>query len=103
LDHYGKATYDLNEIKKLLDDPKTRIITRLSRQEAVSVGYASEDDMVERVQKLKESEIYKTMDAKKKPGLMQDVYRTADPNFNLYIKLQKAVRGEGVIIQFKKV
>lgn len=43
------------------------------------------------------------MDSVKKTGLMQDVYRTADANFDLYIKLQKAVKGEGVIIQFKKL
>ncbi|GBC60566.1 motility quorum-sensing regulator MqsR [Desulfonema ishimotonii] len=99
---YGVAHYDLDEIKELLDDPGTRIITRESRKGAVRLGYAGDSDMVRRVQKLRKNEIYKTMEAEKCPGLWQDVYRTSDNAFRLYIKLQKAVNGKGVIISFKE-
>jgi hypothetical protein len=102
LDKLGVAHYDLNEIKELLKDPNTRIITRRSRIEAVSLGYASDSDMVYRIQYLSVSEIYKTMESVQCPGLWQDVYRTSDGSIDLYIKIQKSYDGKGVIIQFKE-
>jgi motility quorum-sensing regulator/GCU-specific mRNA interferase toxin len=102
LDKYGEAHYDLYELKDLLKNPATRIITGLSRREAVSVGYASSSDMVKRVQELRKNEIYKTMESEKVPGLWQDVYRTNDGAIQLYIKLQKSFDGKGIIIQFKR-
>jgi hypothetical protein len=42
------------------------------------------------------------MPARKVPGLWQDVYKTEDEEFHLYIKLQKSFDGRGVLIQFKK-
>jgi len=102
LDKYGIAHYDLYELKGLLFNPETRIITRLSRIEAVKLGYASDSDMVDRIQRIKVDEIYKTMESDTKSGLWQDVYRTQDGSVELYIKLQKSFDGKGVIIQFKK-
>ena len=96
------AYYDLEEIKNLITDPNTRIITRSSRLTAVSLGYASADDMVERIKKLKKTEIYKTMESLTKPGLWQDVYITSDSGVDVYIKLQKSMDEKGVIIRFKK-
>jgi len=102
LDRIGVAHYDLNEIKELLKSPDTRIITRSSRIEAVRIGYASELDMVNRIQILNVNEIYKTMESNKCPGLWQDVYRTSDGAIDLYIKIQISQDGKGVIIQFKE-
>lgn len=102
MDKYGQAHYDLEEIKGLLDDPRNRIITRSSRRGAVSLGYASDDDMVFVVKKLKKSDIFKTMQARNAPGLWQDVYHTNDKDVDLYIKLQKSACGKGVIISFKE-
>lgn len=102
MDKYGVAHYNLNELKDLLKESDTRIITRLSRKEAVSLGYASDSDMANRIQNLRDDEIYKTMESIKCPGLWQDVYRTFDGPVELYIKLQKSFDGKGVIIQFKK-
>ena len=96
------AHYDLYEIKELLKSPNTRIITRRSRQEAVRLGYASDLDMVNRIQLLNVNELYKTMKSVKCPGLWQDVYRTSDGSVELYIKIQKSFDDKGVIIQFKK-
>ena len=102
MDIFGKSHYDLCEIQQLLDDPNTRIITRSSFTEAVKLGYASESDMVERVRKLKKTEIYKTMTTHKNSSLWQDVYVTTDKCNSLYIKLQKYLDGKGIIISFKE-
>lgn len=102
MNRYGIAHYDLDEIKDILGDPAKRIITRSSRLTAVSLGYAGDNDMVERVKKLKNTEIHKSMDSLKKLGLWQDVYITNDNGVDVYIKLQKSMNGKGVIISFKK-
>lgn len=96
-------TYDLDELKRLLADSATRIICQRDRAEAASLGYADDDDMVERVNQLRPDELFKSMPAAKRPGLWQDVYKTDEGNGDkLYIKLQKSNDGKGVIISFKK-
>lgn len=95
-------TYDLDEIKELLKSEETRIITRRDRREAVSLGYADDDAMVDRVLMLQSNEFYKTMEAETMPGLWQDVYRSDDLTVTLYIKLQISFNGKGVIISFKE-
>ena len=95
-------TYDLDEIKELLKSEETRIITRRDRREAVSLGYADDDAMVDRVLMLQANEFYKTMEAETMPGLWQDVYRSDDLTVTLYIKLQISFNGKGVIISFKE-
>ena len=95
-------TYDLDEIKELLKNEKTRIITRRDRREAVKLGYADDDAMVGRVLVLQTNEFYKTMEAETVPGLWQDVYRSDDATVPLYIKLQISFNGKAVIISFKE-
>lgn len=95
-------TYDLDEIKDLLKSEETRIITRRDRREAVRLGYADDDAMVDRVLMLQANEFYKTMEAETMPGLWQDVYRSDDLTVTLYIKLQISFDGKGVIISFKE-
>jgi len=103
LDIYGQAHYSLADIKKALSNPTTRYVTRTARQDAVSLGYASDTDMFQRVQQLKNSEIYKTMESEMRPGSWQDVYRTNDDNQEIYIKIQLSPDGkEGGIIAFKE-
>ncbi|MDO9067472.1 MAG: type II toxin-antitoxin system MqsR family toxin [Deltaproteobacteria bacterium] len=94
--------YDLDEIKELLKNEDTRIITRIARFEAVRLGYPDDDAMVDRVLILQASEFYKTMQADTMPGLWQDVYRSDDATVTLYIKLQISFNGQGVIISFKE-
>ncbi len=97
-----RPTYDLDRIKVLISDPATCIITKTGRNDAVTLGYVTEEDIVGRVHALRPSELYKTMESDNMPGLWQDVYRTDDPNGNrLYIKLQEA-RDKGIIVSFKK-
>lgn len=98
-------TYDLQELKELLSDPNTRVITRRDRKEAADLGYPSDEEMVARVAKLKTTEFYKTMECEdpRFADLWQDVYKTPEPSgIRLYIKLQKNDDGDGVLITFKK-
>lgn len=96
-------TYDLDEIKQLLSDPSTRIVTRRDRHEAASLGYPSDEEMVSRVLRVLKAEFYKTMESTKCPGLWQDVYISAESSgIQLYIKLQKNTAGNGVLISFKQ-
>ncbi len=98
-----KPSYDLEEIKTLLQGTKTRIVTRSSRQGAVKLGYADDDEMVNRVLKISSKEFFKTMPAEKCPILNQDVYYTYDGTKKIYIKLQKnSLTGKGVIVSFKE-
>ena len=97
-----KPHYVLEEIKELLSDENSRIITRRDRKEAVSLGYADDESMVERVQELHRSEFDKSMTSYKNVKLWQDVYKTWDGDMGLYIKLQKSPDGKGVIVSFKK-
>jgi len=102
LDIYGRPTYSLSSVKQRIKDPSTRIVTRAALRNAVSLGYASDDDIVQRVLNLHEAEIHKTMESNTH-NLWQDVYITQDGNQKIYIKLQLSPdKSKGVIIQFKK-
>jgi len=96
-----KPSYDLEEIKELLQGKDTRFVTRSSRQDAVKLGYAADDEMVNRILNITSKEFYKTMPAEKFP-FFQDVYYTYDGTKKIYIKLQKSLTGKGVIISFKE-
>lgn len=101
------ATYDLDEIKSLVRQVETRIITRTCRQNAVTLGFAGDTEIVNAILALKKINLYKTMPANSddKKGIMQDVYHLNDycPGRVLYIKLQKSFDGrKGVVIQLKE-
>ncbi|MEA3486533.1 MAG: type II toxin-antitoxin system MqsR family toxin [Thermodesulfobacteriota bacterium] len=97
---FGEATYDLDELRKFIDKGNFDI-TRNCRREFSRLDY-SDEAVIRIVKRLRKTEIYKTMPAKKKPDLMQDVYHTREKADNLYIKLQKSSYGDRcIIIQFK--
>ena len=100
-DIYGKAHYNLEEIKELLKSPSTRVITDSSMTRAVRLGYTTREDVVQRVLKVKSSDIYKNMESVKIPGVRQDVYKSTEDGNTLYIKVQKSKIGKGVVISFK--
>jgi motility quorum-sensing regulator/GCU-specific mRNA interferase toxin len=95
-------SYDLDEIKELLQSWATRYITFDDLKEAASLGYADDDDMVRRVCQLTKKEFHKTMRSEKFRGLMQDAYYTFDGTIKIYIKLQIRRDGKGVIVSFKR-
>jgi hypothetical protein len=49
----NKPTYDLDEIKELLLDEETRIISFDDQVLAASIGYPDEESIVARVQQIK--------------------------------------------------
>lgn len=98
----NKPKYELSTIKRLLNNPKTRHITRQSYWTAVTLGYAGEDEIVEAVSKISLDDFYKTMESTDCPGLWQDVYRFEDRGIKLYVKLQLSPNDKGVVIQFKR-
>jgi len=95
-------TYDLEHIKELLQKEDTRAVTNTARQGAVTLGYADDVEMANRVSQLTVTEFYKTMPSKQVTELMQDVYYTKDGLTKLYIKLQIACNGKAVIVSFKE-
>ena len=96
-----KPHYCLDALKMLLIHEPTRIITRSGRQGAAMLGYFDGDAMIDRVIQLEGHEFYKSMTAYGNSQIWQDVYRTCDADVGIYIKLQKALDGKGVIISFK--
>ena len=97
---YGKATYDLDELKKLIDKGNFHI-TDTCRRGYSRLDY-SDVATLEIVKRLQTTDIYKTMSSEKIPDLMQDVYHIKEEEDDLYIKLQKSSCGEKCIIfQFK--
>jgi len=99
-EQFGKATYDLDALKKLIKEGKYDI-TRICRKEFTRLDYSS-SEVIRIIKNLKKSQIHKTMPAIKAPDLMQDVYHTMVGDDSLYIKLQEGSCGNKcIIIQFK--
>jgi len=96
-----KPHYGLDALKMFLLHESTRIVTRSGRLGAAMLGYFDDEAMVARVLQLASREFYKSMTTYGNPRIWQDVYCTNDGEVGLYIKLQKALDGKGVIISFK--
>ncbi|OGQ60559.1 MAG: hypothetical protein A3J24_08685 [Deltaproteobacteria bacterium RIFCSPLOWO2_02_FULL_53_8] len=96
-----KPTYDLDELKTLIENIDSRYITDHSINDAMEIGYSKEEIIIT-VMSLKHNEFYKTMPAKKIQGLWQDVYKPTRTGIKLYIKLQKSYDGKCVVISFEK-
>ncbi|MEO7455339.1 MAG: type II toxin-antitoxin system MqsR family toxin [Gemmatimonadaceae bacterium] len=97
-------TYELALVVALISTPRYRITGR-AFNEAGELGF-DECDIVECVDALKAEHFYKTMEAEKRPGFWQDVYRTEHGGIPLYVKVQ--LEGENpdellVVIQFKRL
>jgi motility quorum-sensing regulator/GCU-specific mRNA interferase toxin len=93
--------YDLDELKTLIEQPKTRNITFEAVQTASEVGFASVSEIVGVVLELESRDFYKTMPSEKQPGTFQDVYHKTINGIELYIKLRKS-SDKGIVISFKK-
>lgn len=97
-----KPHYDLNELKELIQNENTRVITDSSHKGATELGF-SVTEIEETVLSLKTSDFHKTMPTKKYQKAWQDVYKPNRQNLKLYIKLQKSFNDKYVIvISFKK-
>lgn len=92
--------YDLDTIKGLVRQRRYQI-TISARQDALSIGFDSED-VCDCILVLNETHFYKSMPAEKVPGLWQDVYKIRYEEVRVYLKLQISVTGRVVIISFKE-
>jgi hypothetical protein len=97
-------TYDLVRVVELFATKRYRI-TGLAVQEAGELGF-DESDVVECVGALSVAHFYKTMEATRRPGFWQDVYRTEHGGIPLYVKIQLEGTNPNdllVVIQFKRL
>ena len=80
-------------------------ITGAAARGAGDLGF-DESDIVECVGALVAADFYKAMEAKKRPGFWQDVYRTEHGGIPLYVKVQLEGLSPDelvVVIQFKRL
>jgi len=97
-------TYDLARVAALVATTRYRM-TGLAVKEAGELGF-DESDIVECVGALSSAHFYKTMQAEKRPGFWQDVYRTEHGGIPLYMKIQLEGTNPNdllVVIQFKRL
>lgn len=98
-----KPHYDLKKFKGLFRKRNTRMITQTARKNAVEIGYASEEEILEVIKNLCNDSFYKSMTTHNNPKLWQDVYKYYDKekNIRVYIKIQIS-NNYAVLIQMKK-
>ena len=100
----GGPTSELARVLALRGMSRYRV-TGLAVVGAGELGF-DESDVVECVGALKADHFYKTMEAEKRPGFWQDVYRTEHGGIPLYVKVQlEGVNPDEllVVIQFKRL
>lgn len=93
--------YDLEKLKKLIGNEKTRHFTKTSIVNAFGLGF-SVTEIIDVILSLEHSNFYKTMPKRGSVTIWQDVYHSTGKGFDLYIKLQEAPENRGVIINFKQ-
>lgn len=81
-----QPTYPL-EVVKAHVAASAFIISGKALTEAFNLGF-DRYDIVACIRSLDESDFYKTMPAGKRPGLMQDVYKTSYLGGRIYLKVQ---------------
>lgn len=98
-----KPHYDLALVKKLLNKKTTRIVRDIALQNAMSVGYEDLSAILSVINNLCSHHFYKSMTSEMNHKLWHDVYKYADDENKLYIKVQLTISGDrAVLIQFKR-
>lgn len=97
---YKKPHCPLSEIKKLLQNEDSRVITSRCINDAYSLGYVSDEQIVGRCLSLTLSEFHVSVTHDSDNTLWLDSYVTQDEHFKIYIKFQKNHDGNAVIISF---
>lgn len=95
------AYYSLSELKRLLLNDKTSILTQRSISDAHSIGF-SKTQMVETVQLLRSENFSKSEPAYDGSNLWHDAYNLRVGKLTLYIKLQKSIDKKAIITSFKE-
>jgi len=94
-----KPTYDLATIKRLVREGRWTP-EGPALDGCASLGMDSQD-IEDCVDDLTPADFHKTMPSDCRPGMFQDVYKPFYYGQRLYVKLQIAVDGSAVVIQFK--
>ena len=98
------ASYDLKRVVALVAAQRYRV-TGVAARGAGELGF-DESDIVECIGSLTPADFYKTMEAEKRAGFWQDVYRTEHGGIPLYVKVQLEGTDPDdlvVVIQFKRL
>lgn len=95
-------SYDLKEWQDIARRGRHhRRITETALDDAMTLSY-DEEDILDCCFQLDGSHFYKTMEAKKAPGLWQDVYEIEYQGMRLYVKIQINTLGKAVVVSFKE-
>jgi len=95
------AHYSLEKMKKLIKEGKYRF-TFSSRKTIAEDFNLTTEDALEFVLKLKEGDLYKSMQSNEDESLWQDVYHKNIGRKTAYIKLQISINNNAIIISFKQ-
>jgi len=96
----AKPSFSLAEIQAKVE-AGFFVVTEKALLGVAELGF-DRSDLEECITHLDEADFYKTMAAKKRIGLMQDVYRCMHLDASVYIKLQLSRAGRVVVISFKR-
>jgi len=96
-----EPTYPLEWVKQLFKQNRWRV-TLTAQTGALDLGLDEEDIVDCILNHLNETHFYKSMQARKVPGLMQDVYRITYGSCRIYLKLQIGKDEWAVVISFKE-
>ena len=92
------AHYSLETIKKMIREDNY-MVTLSARQTYTELGL-SDDEVLEIIDELKASNLYKSMTSYQNHKIWHDVYHSSYRGIELYIKLQ--VKENAIIISFKE-
>ena len=92
------AHYSLDSIKRLIKEDNY-MVTLSARQSYTELGL-SDDEVLDVINGLKASDLYKSMTSYRNHKLWHDVYHSRCRGIELYIKLQ--VKEDAIIISFKE-
>jgi motility quorum-sensing regulator / GCU-specific mRNA interferase toxin len=97
----GVPTYDLQQLQQLIGQGLVSSWIMGTAKTGAGLVGLGEEEIVDAVLQLTPHHFYKTMESERCPGLWQDVYHLDYRGVRLYVKLQMAVDGRAVVVQFK--
>ena len=99
----SEPTYSLSQIQSCIATGRYRI-TLMATNGAGEIGFRQRD-ICSCILSLRREDFYKTMEAERRPGFWQDVYRPRYRGRNIYLKVQLEGTTHDdivVVVQFKQ-
>lgn len=99
-----KRHYSLDEIKVLICNEATRVITQTALNHAVGLQLGNNESkvIVECIKSLSPKDFFKSQPSDRDHSLWHDIYRPTFRGRRLYVKVQIGHDGKAVVIQFKR-